>query len=57
MEKVTAMEEIFERKCCIRSYHVYKEVWEAAVEESSVCKREPKNASDRYNVAVKKELS
>jgi len=57
MEKVTAMEEIFERKCCIRSYHVYKEVWEAAVEESSVCKREPKNASDRYDVAVKKELS
>ena len=54
--KVTAMEEIFERKCCIGGYHVYKEVWEAAVEESLVCEREPKNASDRYDVAVKKEL-
>ena len=51
------MEEFFERKCCIRGYHVYKEVWEAAVEESLVCKREPKNAFDRYAVAVKKELS
>ena len=42
------MEEIFERKCCIRGYHVYKEVWEAVVEESLVCEREPENASDRY---------
>ena len=33
MEKVTAMEKIFERKCCIRGYHVYKEVQETAVEE------------------------
>ena len=48
-EKVTAMEE---RNCCVRGYH---EVWEAAVGESLVCKREPKNASDRYIVAVKKE--
>ncbi len=28
-----AMEEL-ERVCCIRGYHVYKEVWEAAVGES-----------------------
>ena len=48
------MEEIFETKCCIRGYHVYKEVWEAVVEESLVCEREPENASDRYVVAVKK---
>ena len=33
----------------------YKEVWEAAVGESLVCKREPENTSDRYTVAVKKE--
>ena len=25
------MEEFFERKCCIRGYHIYKEVWEAVV--------------------------
>ena len=51
------MEEFFERKCCIQGYHVYKEVWEVAVGESLVCEREPENASDRYVVAVKEELS
>ena len=39
MEKVTAMEEFFKRNSCIRDYHVYKEVWEAAVGESLVCER------------------
>ena len=58
-ERVTAMEEFFERNCCTRDYHiqfVYEEVWGAAVEES-VCEREPENASDRYAVSVRKELS
>ena len=44
---------VFERNY-IRGYHVYKEVWEA-VGEALVCEKEPKNASDRYAVAVKKE--
>ena len=48
MERGTAMEEFFERNC-IRGYH---KVWEAAV-----CEREPKNVSDHYAVAVRKELS
>ena len=39
----------------IRDCHVYKEVCEAAVGEALVCEREPKNTSDRYTVAVKKE--
>ena len=47
MQKVTAMEELFERDCCIRGYHG----------ELVVCERKPENASDRYAVAVKKELS
>ena len=51
------MEEFFERNCCIRGYHAYKEVWEAAVGEALVCEREPENASDRYAVAVEKEGS
>ena len=51
------MEELFEGNCCIWGYHVYKEEWEAAVGELLVCEREPKNASDQYAVAVKKELS
>ena len=51
-ERVTAMEESFKRNCCIRGYHIYKEVWEAAVGELLVCEREPENASDQYAVAV-----
>ena len=56
-ERVTAMEEFFERNCYTQGYHVYKEVWGAAVGESVTCEREPENASDRYTVAVRKELS
>ena len=32
-KRVAAMEESFERNCCIRSYHVYEEISEAAVGE------------------------
>ena len=48
------MEE-FERTCCIRGYHVYKEIWEAAVGEEPVCAREPHNSHNCYAVAVKRE--
>ena len=44
----------FERPCCIRGYHVYQEVWVAAVGEELVCEREPDNSHDRYAVAVKR---
>ena len=32
------MEE-FERLCCIQDYHVYQEIWTAAVGEELVCER------------------
>jgi len=47
------MEE-FGRDYCIRSYHVYKEIKEAAAGEALECVREPHNIQDRYAVAVKK---
>ena len=50
MERVTAMEEFFKRNCCIRGYHLYKEVWKALLGESLVCEREPENAFDRYTL-------
>ena len=43
-----------ERVCCIRGYHIYKEIWEAATGEVLTCEREPLNPKDRYTVAVKK---
>ena len=55
METVTAIEEFFEKNY-IGDYHVYKEVGEAVVESRWFAK-EPKNASNRHAVAVKKELS
>ena len=39
---------------CIRGYHVYRHIWDAAVGETLVCEREPTNDKDRYAVAVKK---
>ena len=47
------MEE-FEKPCCIRGYHIYEEVWVAAVGEELVCERETDNSYDHYAVAVKR---
>ena len=45
-----------EMPCCVRGYHVYKEVWEAAIGEILECHREPTNASfhvlDRSKIFV-----
>ena len=43
-----------EIECCIRGYHVYRDIWEAAVDEELVCRPERSNAHDRYAVAVMK---
>ena len=42
----------FERPCCNRGYHVYQEIWTAAVDEELVCEREPDNSHDRYAVVA-----
>ena len=36
-------------------YHIYKEEWEAAVDEELKCEREKNNAKDLYAVAVVRE--
>ena len=36
--------------------HVYKEAWEAAVEEELDCEREPNNAYDGCAVAAKRKV-
>ena len=50
---ISRMEE-FERDCCICGYHVYKEIWPAAMGEELKCDREPENWCDPYAVAVKR---
>jgi len=47
------MEE-FERACCIRGYHVYKDIWEAAVGKELASVREPNDTHNRYAVGVKR---
>ena len=44
--------EVVERSCCVRGYHVYKDVWDAAIGEELDCQRETCNSKDRYAVAV-----
>ena len=34
------------QKLCVCGYHVYNDIWEAAVGETLVCVREPRNAHD-----------
>lgn len=36
----------------IRGYHVYKDIWTAAVREILVCRRETDNLHDRFALAV-----
>ena len=54
--KQLIMEE-FERSCCIRGYHIYQEVWTAAVGEELVCEREPHNSQDCYQYWLEQSLA
>ena len=45
---------LFTVSAMIRGYHVYKEVWNAEVNEELRCEREVGNRSDTFAVAVKK---
>ena len=44
----------FKKRSCIKGYHIYKYMWEPAIREELVCKRERGNESDIYTVAVMK---
>ena len=45
----------YKQNLCIRGYHVYREVWEAAVGETFECAVEPGNAHDKFAVAIEKD--
>ena len=40
---------------CVCGYHVYKNMWEAAIGKELPCEWETRNTKDRYAVAVKKD--
>ena len=42
----------FELESCIRGHHIYKDVWTPVVHEELNCRREERNISDPYAVAI-----
>ena len=40
--------------CCVRGYHIYKDIWAAVIGKVLVYSRKPTNMADRYDVAVLK---
>lgn len=49
------MEYEFSLPSSVRGYHIYQEIWKPTIGEELTCTREPRNAVDRYAVAVVKE--
>ena len=47
--------EVCERNSCVHGYHIYKDIWDAVIDEELLCEREPNNRSDQYAVAIKKD--
>ena len=43
-----------EMACCVRGYHIYKDIWAAAIGEVLVYSREPTNVGDRCAIAILK---
>ena len=46
---------ILEMETCVRGFHVYKAIWEAAVREEPEYRRERGNRVDCYAVAIVKD--
>ena len=44
--------ETIEKECCVRGYHIYKNIWDTSIGEELACQREPSNGVNRYAVAV-----
>ena len=38
--------------CCVRGYHVYKDIWAAAIQEVLLCSREPTNVGKYFVVKL-----
>ena len=46
---------IYSIKTAVRGYHIYKEIWNAAIDETELpCGREIVNALDPFAIAIKK---
>ena len=52
--RVREMESL-QKESCIRGYHIYQQLWTAAVGEHLTCQRERGNTADAYAVSVIKD--
>ena len=52
MENLCTETDTFCMEATIRGYHVYRDIWEGAVGEVLLCKREPDNRKYPYAVAT-----
>ena len=41
-----------ETACCVRGYHIYKDIWAAAIREVLVCSTEPTNVGKIFVVKL-----
>ena len=48
------MEDELAIELCVRGYHVYNNIWEAAVGEELPCEHEPRNTKDRYSLVPRR---
>ena len=37
---------------CVHDYHLYKEIWEAVIDEQLISEREPENQRDRNALVI-----
>ena len=43
--------ETIEKECYVHGYQIYKNIWDASIDEELAYQREPSNGVDRYAVA------
>ena len=41
-----------ETACCVRGYHIYKDIWAAAIREVLVCSMEPTNVGQMFVIEL-----
>ena len=41
-----------EMACCVRGYHIYKDIWAAAIREVLVCSMEPTNVGQMFVIEL-----
>ena len=41
-----------EMACCVRGYHIYKDIWAAAIGDMLVCSKDPTNVGKNFRCEI-----